>query len=421
MLREYCHTSEEYDNQEDLFVGLKITDGQPSVFFPHGYNLSNDDNDIRRDIFGLLSVLRKFSDKNEGDSEFKIEGNVDSLPLEAFQYVIYDFLSNGYYQEKEVRYIESNKGKINWKRTIQNEKPEVNNGNFVYLNFQTRVNRINDNNMITLIHEFCVYKSFSNFGWLYLNSEYLPRKPRLNIKDDENKKYISIVKDALGNTFNDSKKKLFKSMIEILEYSYKSDSNSNVSIGVNKFEHTWEKLIDYVFGTENVDNYFPHGYWIYPSGSMYQSSSLMPDTIMRYDGKIFIIDAKYYRYKLPTTDSIQKQITYGKYNQRKYCKNDDGTFDNVVYNAFVLPYNCLQENGELFKFAGIGISDWEEYNKDSDNYLYVVALYVDTKYLITTYSKNHSSDIVALAEMIEKVLEDQKPIVNDKYKSIDNR
>jgi len=405
MRKEYCITSEE---SEDNFVGVRFHNGSPEVVFPHGYNIPEDEKERRKDVFRLLSVLKRFSDRSDG-SKHDTGDDISNLPISAYQYIIQDFLAHGYYSEKEIKYIESVKGKINWKRTIQQEQPHIDRSNIVYLNFQTKTNRINKDNLVTHIHEYCVYKSFFKFGWLYFSSDYLPRKPR--IKADE-KMFVSVLRAELNNTFNDEKKILFQSMINVLLDNTGKVDTLNAKIGVTRFEYVWERLIDYVFGEPDKERYFPHATWHIIKGSkLEQSSALEPDTIMRYDGKIYVLDAKYYQYgitgwtgDLPQTSSIQKQITYGK-----HISGMNEVPANNVFNAFIMPFQSKTE--EFYKFVSIGTADWESYTIESMNYVYVLGILVDTKHLISSYSKHNEIEIEQLSDLIEESLEKYKNMV----------
>lgn len=83
----------------------------------------------------------------------------------------------------------------------------------VYLDFIVKTNKINNNNLIFKIHEYCVRESFEKLGWLYLSNDILPKKPTIKF----NKKiFLSVLNDALNNTFNDNKQLLFTSMINII-------------------------------------------------------------------------------------------------------------------------------------------------------------------------------------------------------------
>ena len=175
MLKEICKLVA----NDDDFVGLHFIGNKPEVVFPRGYAISSDDDAVRRDILSLLSAIQQFSGQYKGNKNILTNGdNSLDFPLLSYQYIILDYLQNGYYTEKEVRYIEAPKGKINWKRTIQIEKPHLDGDNIVYLNFMVKTNRIKSDHLLTLIHEYCVYESFRKLGWLYVTGSVLPQKPR---------------------------------------------------------------------------------------------------------------------------------------------------------------------------------------------------------------------------------------------------
>lgn len=409
MLKEYCKKSYE---SPDLFVGMRFHEGIPEVVFPHGFDISNDDKECRKDIFKLLSVLNTFSQKKEGDSFQCGDKDISNFPLESYQYIIQDFLSHGYYVEKEIRYVQAVRGKINWKRTIQQEKASIDGENVVYLKFQTKTNQINENNIITQIHKYCVYYSFYLFGWLYLANEYLPEKPQIPF----NKKYfLDILGSALSRTFNDQKRQLFKHMINIINDQQENMKKKDIAVGVNRFDPIWEKLVDYIFGSANKEKYFPHATWnIIRDGKIEKSSALEPDTIMKWNDKIFVLDAKYYKYgityhtkDLPPTSSIQKQITYGKH----IAENFTEVQKQAVYNAFIMPYTAGQE--EKMKFVSVGTADWEIYNQSTLNYAYVLGILIDTKWLISQYSFEYQKEVERLACLIEDSLNRYRKINNE--------
>lgn len=401
MLKQYCLTSKE---TADLFVGIRFKDGKPSIVFPHGYSLPEDDRECRKEVFSLLAVLQRFSEHREGDYNNRKDSNISSLPLSSYQFIIQDYLAHGYYTENEIRYIQSQRGKINWKRTIQQEQAQIDNNNVVYLKFQTKTNQINSNNLITQIHKYCVYYCFLKFGWLYLPSSYLPEKPLIPF----NKKlFNNTLSVALNETFNDQKRTLFKSMINVINDNDEDININNIAIGVNRFDPIWERLIDYVFGEDNKEKYFPHAKWhIIKNGKHEQSSALEPDTIMKYQDKIYVLDAKYYQYgvtnfvsDLPATSSIQKQITYGKH----IAEQIQEVPENNVYNAFIMPFES--DNDEVIRFVSVATADWETYNDKTKNYAYVLGILLDTKWLITSFVRHNNTDIERMAEAIEDSLE----------------
>ena len=96
---------------------------------------------------------------------------------------------------------------------------------------------------------------------------------------------------------------------------------------------------------------------IIKDGLITESSALEPGTIMKVGNRLFILDAKYYKYGLipnpsflPPTSSIHKQITYGDY----VFENDFADADKI-YNAFVIPYGAKNDD-EPLQFVSVGTS-----------------------------------------------------------------
>ena len=394
MLKECCSVCNFAD---DGFIGIHFKDGSPHVSFPRGYTISEDEDAIRKDILGLMAVLQRFSNQHESQSISNKGNNQTVFPILSYQYIIKDFITHGYYTEHEVEHRLDDHGKINWKRTIQQVQPQVDNGNVVYLNFIAKKS-INKVNILTKIHEFCVYESFSKLGWLYLSSNFLPQKPTIRFNK---KMFLATLNDALKNTFNSDKKRLFSSMIDIINCSEEQVALKDFHYGVSRFEYVWENLIDYVFGESNKDIYFPHAKWHIINGRYTESSALEPDTVMKYGGKFFILDAKYYKFgitglsmHLPATSSIQKQITYGDYIAAKHFAESSD-----IYNAFIMPY-AAGENDEPLKFVSVGTADWLEYTPQTEDYKYVLGILMDTKYIMRTYSRHNEKEILKMSQLI---------------------
>lgn len=394
MLKECCSVCNFAD---DGFVGISFEDGLPHVSFPRGYRLSADDDGLRKDILGLIMVLQKFTNQRDGNDRIGDGQDPTAFPILSYQYVIKDFIARGYYTEHEVEHRLSDRGKINWKRTIQQVQPQIDNENVVYLNFITK-RSINKTSILTKIHEFCVYESFSKLGWLYLSTAHLPKKPTLRFNK---RMFISTLNDALKNTFNSEKKLLFKSMIAIVNSLDEQSTLKEFQYGVRRFEYVWEDLVDYVFGEGNKELYFPHAKWHIVNGNRTESSALEPDTVMKYDGKFFILDAKYYKFgitrlaaHLPATSSIQKQITYGEYISTKRFAES-----NEIFNAFIMPYAAESGDGPL-KFVSVGTAEWIDYSPQTENYKYVLGILLDTKHIIRTYSRHNGKEIYNMSQLI---------------------
>lgn len=390
------------NREMDTFVGIKCDDGDISINFPMGYHISEDDNELRKDILLLFATLSANTERKEsellkqGSSFDKVE-----FPLQSYMYLIKDFFARGYYKEQEVLYKVGKAGKINWNRTIKNQKPYVQDMDVFYLDFITKKNSVKENELITLIHEYCVYESFERIGWLF--TKMMPKKPWIVEQD---RLFRSVLKEKISHTFNDKNRRLFRHMLAIIDYEGDKTSDRNYRYGTYRFEYVWEKMIDKVFGIENKAEYFPKTTW-YVNGNKYDNASLEPDTIMIYGSNVYVLDAKYYKYgvtkkvwDLPESSSINKQITYGEYiaNENRFKKKYGENMQ--VFNAFLMPFDSLKskhlDNEDMVK-VGEAVSNWKD---NSEEYQKIQGILIDVKTLMSINVRQEIKEIEKLAKLI---------------------
>lgn len=400
-LFDRCRVNTNIEN--DVFVGIQKKDDYYEVDFPLGYHLSSDEKGLRKDILSLMNVLARYTDKRESELYDGIKKDDSSgIPIQAYLFLIKDYFERGYYKERETLYKVAKKGKIDWSKTIKTQKPVMQDNEAFYLDFVVKKNTINEDELITLVHKYCVYESFDKFGWLF--TSFVPAKPRTGLTI---KMMISVVNNKLQNTFKDQSKQLFKNMLAVLK-RLDDDSQTEFKYGTYRFEYVWEKMIDKVFGISEKSDYFPKTTWNLLEDKKYDNASLEPDSIMIYNDKVFVLDAKYYKYgwsgaagHLPESTSINKQITYGEYiaEADKFIKNGEHP---VVYNAFLMPYDAKGKRfptGEPIHFIGTATSDWKTGNQKYEN---VVGVLMDVKYLMEIDNRLDESEIMKLAMLIEE-------------------
>lgn len=409
-LLKRCHINKNDDG--DRFVGVKADSNDAVVYFPIGYQLPETEQEVRRDILHLISVLAEFTERSDKVlmmKKFEAPQSVD-FPINAYMEVInYYMEQNSYYTEKETLYKTSDRGDIDWAKTIKNQKPLIQaNGSPVYTDFTVRVPSPNEKNLITKIHKYCVYESFQKLGWLFTPD--LPPKPDI---EKNTKQFIIVLNDKLARTNNDKDKRLFSAMISLLKYIDEKTDDKRFYFGTDRFEYVWEKLIDRIFGIKDKQSYFPKTKWHLNFGKVKENAALEPDTIMLFNDKIYVLDAKYYRYgitgkpnHLPESTSINKQITYGEYIHTNQQFKDKYGEDVPVYNAFLMPYNSKENIFDLdATFANIGEAkgDWKK-----DNYAYerVQGIVADIRYLMYHYTGNHKNRILSLATSIESAFDE---------------
>lgn len=406
-IKKHCHVNSNEDG--DRFVGIKADSDNAMVYFPIGYQLPETDNEIRTDIKHLIQVLSEFTtseDRLLAINKFAAPQSVD-FPINAYKSVIEYYFSIGgkYYVEVDPTFKTSATGKQDWPRTVRNQVPLVQQkggvSSFIYTEFTVRATTPNDSKQITQINRFCVYEAFKKLGWLYV--PYMPEQPGPH---PDVKTSIAILTSKLGATNDDKKRNLFQAMKDMLEYMDEKTSDRQFYFDTDDFDHVWEKLIDRAFGEKDKDKYFPRSRWLLSHGKYKEKRPLMPDTIMIYNGKYYILDAKCYKYgwtgipeHLPNGSSINKQITYGEYLE-KY----KGIDTNSLFNAFIMPYNMEQNYFELTSVVGnIGeaVGDWRHNKKFYER---IQGIVMDTRYLMYHYTGNPMKEKVALADCIEAVL-----------------
>ena len=400
-LFDRCRTNTNIES--DVFVGIRRKDEYYEVSFPLGYHRSEDEKGLRKDILSLINVLAKNTDKKE--SEIYVGLNQDDpagIPVQAYLFLIKDFFERGYYKERETYRHVAKRGKIDWSRTIKTQKPLLQDNEAYYLDFVVKKNTINEDELITLVHKYCVYESFEKFGWLF--TSFVPPEPKTGLTK---KMMLSVVNDKLQNTFNDRNKQLFRNMIAVIK-AMKDDAESEFRYGTYRFEYVWEKMIDRVFGISEKEEYFPKTTWNLADGREHDNAFLEPDTIMLINGKVYVLDAKYYKFgwsgapgHLPESTSINKQITYGEYIAEGSQFIKDGKHPEV-YNAFIMPYDSKGKRfptGTAIHYIGSATSDWKGGDKKYEN---VIGILMDVKYLMGIDSKMDSSEIIKLAELIEE-------------------
>ena len=341
-LTDHCHVNSNEDG--DRFVGIKADSDNAMVYFPIGYQLPETDAEIRTDIKHLIQVLSEFTTKDDrllALNRFAAPQSVD-FPINAFKSVIEYFFSIGgkYYVETDATYKTAATGNQDWPRTVRNQMPLVQSKNgvssFIYTNFVVRSVTPNDTKLITQVNRYCVYEAFKRLGWLYVPYTIEEPGPHPDVKTS-----IAIVQSRLAGTNDDKKRALFQGMKDMLEFMDEKTSDKQFYFGTDDFDHVWEKLIDRAFGERDKDRYFPRTRWLLDKGKYKEKRPLMPDTIMVYNGKYYVLDAKCYKYgwtgipdHLPNGSSINKQITYGEYLEQHMGVDNDSLF-----NAFIMPYN----------------------------------------------------------------------------------
>lgn len=451
--KDFCSHQNDLQKAGEQFVGVKFDGGKPQIYFPYGCfsDFAKTPDNVLRDAFSsLMSVLSDQSLIADAEnSNYAATSEFEALldfPFQEFLYVLDYYLNFGLYKETEKIYKQGAHGKINWSRTIKQIRPQVYENDdgcgVVYLNLISCCNSQNENQLVTLIHEFCVAQAQRLIGPLY--SIELSVKPTLEF---DYELFSAVLMEKVSKTFNDRKLRLFNAMQMIVEFLHGNSVNGTLSeycFGVTSFAPIWEKMLDRIFGNlrdgETKDMYNPHCGWNVRGKEQNaddQKFAMRPDTIMWQGDNVFIVDAKFYTgYNLPTSSSISKQIVYGQFVEQKLCNEnlrdgatyqDCASIGNGIFNVFLLPYRyeCneenLNENCEAnrcernepeilnqipfdpykMQFLGTASSDWMDNSKP---YHKIVGVQLDVKSVMRNYRRNEIAQF-RLAEVVKSRVE----------------
>lgn len=402
--------------EEDNFVGLKYKKDQINVFLPIGYNkqvFSTDDELISEqkiDLLLLLKTVALVKSLNNEKTDFGDNiGNNDEVPYNSLIWIISDYFNNGLYQEIDKKYSQKGHGKINWKKTLNSEHYfEDDSVTFINPYYESSIQR---STLITELNNYCLHISFKYIGFLF-GKVFLPE---CNINEESIKDniqyYMDVINKELSKSFNDRKKTLLTNMKRILMMSFDDSFEVQPTYGTRRYEYAWEKMVNDTLGSKiDISKFFPNAYWNIQGKVEEDKSKLRPDSILLNSNKVYILDAKYYKYgitgnisDLPHTDSIQKQITYGDHisnNPQTY-----GVEKNNIYNAFILPFNKDEKPfkcDDNIKYMGYANSAWRD-KKENYNYEKILLLLIDTKYMIDCFYQREIADLKKLIELIEKL------------------
>lgn len=392
------------------FVGIKIEDGVPVIYVPQIFRKNDNTSVLKRDLLlflksiGISKSVEKIKVKTALTDEHE-----DIWPIESYIWIIHDFIANGVYYNREKVYVKENKGKIDWKRTMR-AVPVLSNGNIIYDKIvSSKMTATND--IVSQIYKICVFQSQIRFGWIYGYNIVIDVEQIKSINE-----MIYIISNELKQTFEDEKKLRFNHMLHILKTIEGSNALSKTyTYGIENYYYVFENMVDRIFhgiSKRELKKYNPNGYWKIRNKAAEASSELRPDTIFIDGEKIYIIDAKMYQYgfskemeDLPSTSSMQKQITYGD-----YVKTVAGN-SALIRNAFVLPYNktleVFKEDKDIPKYldgnlAYLGEAYVAWRTDREEEYDSVYTFLIDLNYLLNNYAKEDNSCLLTLTEKIEK-------------------
>lgn len=393
---------------DNSFIGLKIIDNQIHFYYPESYHIDTSDYE-RDDLLDLLitiSIAKTCSSDTSNTFDSYINGSESALL--SYIWILEDYLNNGFYINSEKCFKTNHNGRINWKRTLQQE-PVISGSNVVFANLITE-QKTPFENVLVEAYRYCIKKSANLIGWIYgITPNEFETIPNANKMVPL---YLNAINLEMDNTYDDKKHYRFKHMKNILIGLDEISDDNSIVYGVDTYHYVFEQMIDKIFGTEKTEEYYPSFSWHLKYSNKNEGQpgpTIRPDTIMKVEGNndIYIIDSKFYRYGsldlsqtvgLPEASSVVKQMVYGSYVKSIYSDGD-------VYNVFILPYDAKTENAEAIiesdktlVYVGDVSSKWNS----NETYTHIHTFFIDLRWVVKIWNKvEHHEEINRLSEMIK--------------------
>lgn len=217
------------DRKDRSFVGIRIEKSDPEkppsprIYFPMGYRIDGDskrlDAELKADFYRLVELLADKTLPSYLSSEDRAKCRLD-FPMHAFIGVLQHYQDFGYFMETEVVYRKGYSGKISWSRTIKNIRPQAFRGvdgrcDIVYLDVLTRKVSHKEDNLITLIHKYCVYEAARLIGPIWGITENEVDFPEIEINYDL---FMDVLLEKIGESYNDRNLELFQNLALVVKF-----------------------------------------------------------------------------------------------------------------------------------------------------------------------------------------------------------
>lgn len=324
------------------FVGAIIHDNCINVFLPRSSGEISDNHQYKYAAL-TMSAVEKFGRKSKTQLHNTDKGGTidGELNLTLVKSILTDFQQNGIYTRRH-KEIHINSGKPDWKRTVNRFLPFMNKrGAPVYLDYFSKKNRYNSDNIVSQIHSDIVAYLDVNFAWWITGNHKHRIAPELygpnNIHENAHMK-LSILQQELSTVYSDSDIRLIHNLIEFIKQT-EGTGTSPIITGLKDFHNAWEAMLRSTSaGVVDLNNQLPKPSYVDTNGITSTASGMLTDIIIENDDKtkLAIVDAKYYAAKTinnsPNWPDIVKQFYYEK--AVKLVKRD-----YEVSNHFIFPGN----------------------------------------------------------------------------------
>lgn len=385
------------------YIGFDLEANAGRFIFPCRYIASGRENaadagqekEQKEEAKKIVSLIKRVQ------KEFSLGGSGDeSFQFYSMVWLIRDYIDNGYYTETERVVRRGDQGRIDWKHTLRHSGIYFDGNNLLYRDFYVQKNRLDEANLLAQIYKCCLAYSAECIGFLYNVSQTERSVFRMDSSADVGFMFYHVQKE-LGRTFNSYKQMLLRHLLTILKGRQGKIRAVSLCMHDKEFEYVFEFLVNSVFGTEVVQDFYnEYCYVIGDNHNRFSASKLRPDTIMENPMKsesdekpvkpdFYVVDAKYYNYgytenprDLPQASAIAKQIGYNHYLSQRENK--------TFYSIFLLPFARREEDKPIQYIGYAANASWfsssaNKMDKEDKKMDKVAVCLVDLKTLVDVY------------------------------------
>jgi hypothetical protein len=382
------------------FCGVIIFDGCTYCFAP-----ARSESKKIESIGNLIKVIHSY--KNSIDSSLLAfdedeQGKViEEISLTDIFEIIDLYFSVGILKSKTHTYSE--KGRINWSKTVNREFPVFTNDNVpIYFDLHKYPVSVYQDDLISSIHCEIILDILNKFHWLderfkFVSTDQLSEKKLPNELDVDQK--ISLLHQRLHSTFVSLEIRTLQLLIRYLEKVHESGSK-NIVIGIRKFHYVWEFLLRNIFHDvdEKINSLLsvPKYKFLGPTdfSETSKQKGMRLDVFIKSENSCWVIDSKYYTatgaHDAPGWSDLVKQFFYVKAVKLIYPELD------AIKNIFIFPgiKNSLSSIEMVYREES---KDEEKLAKLVEDFIPIECLYLDPNDVIEKYltsKKVHITDYI---------------------------
>lgn len=338
------------------FTGVIIINDIPVLVFPKNYKLPRESEKMIEEAGILIRVFLRYRNEpihelDENSLLFGDKTNKNARITTAIR-IVEDYKLYGFIHRELVISSTTRKGRIDWSATVNKTIPAISHNRVVYDYPIIRCSMIDNENIVYKIHSYLVSQCIRMWGWIFgissLN-EHGQEKLPCSIREA-----IFILQTELRNVYVQREINVIKMMIAYLTAQNGSEKKFNKEIlGTQYFSFIWETICGYLFNNKYsiLNSLVPQPEW--ESDIVEGNISQRPDIFAIDAKRLYILDAKYYNYKLslPGWHDVVKQLFYRHTVILNLSKKKGAKLlprDTEVKNVFLFP----GEEEELLQYIG---------------------------------------------------------------------